>query len=573
MYSLPAARGSELTMVDRVIGAAEPPVPTSPGFPVDRGGPGDSIPAGRILAGRVRVLGPAGSTPEGPLYHAEYLNGLAVEVVILRSDGVAPEGVASELSRRERFDQAKQIKHPNVAAVHEVGDTDDGSVYVVLERLVGEPLSNLLASGHLLTHLEVLDLALQTAAGLQAAHGAGFVHGNLSPHATLVTKAADGQSQVKLIGFTLEPAFRRPGAKQLPIPEASAGYASPERLIGHPPDERSDVFSLGAVLHRLLTGKAPNPGRVDRSAPKFARPVLHTALRRDPDRRFQTISELHEALKRLAPVAATEPERAILHRGLLAGAVSVGLALVTGAIYLLSGSNWRVTGGERLGLADTTGRAGAEADSPFTRGARAPAPSRQDAARNGRADRDRSPTGASGDPARRAARPQSAPLGPDAPTPAALERPRNRQTEDSPATPDVLGYMGEPASSLMPSVPPDTPDAPEARQARATPPTRPTADPRPRAELERNQALRLSIGDVLRLELAQDVAEIRPGVLLVALTPAAMDASTIMYHLQRLYLAYSAATEHRSEVALELRRGRELYGWFTRDGLREASSD
>jgi hypothetical protein len=77
----------------------------------------------------------------------------------------------------------------------------------------------------------------------------------------------------------------------------------------------------------------------------------------------------------------------------------------------------------------------------------------------------------------------------------------------------------------------------------------------------------------LRLELAQDVAEIRPGVLLVALTPAAMDASTIMYHLQRLYLAYSAATEHRSEVALELRRGRELYGWFTRDGLREASSD
>jgi serine/threonine protein kinase len=537
-------------MVHRVIGAADPPVPTSPGLPVDQGGPGDSIPAGRILAGRVRVLGRSGSTPEGPLYDAEYLNGLAVEVVILRSEGVAPE-----LSRRERFDQAKQIKHPNVAAVYEVGDADDGSVYVVLERLIGEPLSNLLASGHLFTHLEALDLALQAAAGLRAAHRAGFVHGNLSPQTIFVTRAADGQSQVKLIGFTLEPAFRPPGDR-LPIPEGSAGYACPERLIGHPPDERSDVFSLGAVLHHLLTGMPPDEDRVDRSVPKFARTVLDTALAREPDRRFQTIAQLDEALKRLAPVVATEPERAILHRGLLVGAVGVGLALVTGGILLLPGSSWRATSEERPALADTTDPAGAEADSPLTREARAPAPSRQDAARNSRVDRDRSPAGASGDPARRATRP-----------------PQNRQTEDAPATPDVLGYVGEPASSSVSNVSPDTTDAPETRRARATPPTRATADPRPRAELELDQALRLSIGDILRVGLAQNVAEIRPGVLLVALTPAAMDAPNVLYHLQRLYLAYSAATEHRTGVALELRYGRELYGWFTRDGLRQASSD
>jgi serine/threonine protein kinase len=547
-------------MVYRVIGATDSPVPTSPGPPVDRGGPGDSIPVGRILAGRVRVLGRSGATPEGPLYHAEYLNGLAVDVVILRSEGVGPE-----LSRRERFDQATQIKHPNVAAVYEVGDTDDGSVYVVLERLIGEPLSNLLDSGHPLTHLEILDLALQTAAGLQAAHRAGFVHGNLSPHTILVTKPADGQSQVKVIGFTLEPAFRQPGAR-FPVPEASAGYACPERLFGDQPDERSDVFSLGAVLHHLLAGMPPDSGRVDRSVPKFARAVLDTALKRDPDQRFQTISQLHEALKRLAPVVATKPERTILHRGILAGAVGAGLALVTGGILLLPGSSWRATSAARPAVADTTDPTSAKADSTLARGARAPTPSRQDAARNSRADRDRSPAGASGDPARPATRPQSGPPRLEAPTPAALEKPRNRQTEDAAETPDVLGYVGEPVSASAPNDSPDPASAPNDFPDTAD------ADPRPRAELELDQALRLSIGDVLRLGLAQDVAEIRPGVLLVALTPDAMGAPTVMFHLQRMYLAYSAATAQRSGVAIELRHGRKLYGWFTRDGLRLAGS-
>jgi hypothetical protein len=83
-----------------------------------------------------------GSTPEGPLYHAEYPNGVEVALVVLRSDGVGggPSG-------RERFGRATQIQHPNVAAVYEVGRMEDGSVYVLLEQLAGEPLSNRLAAG------------------------------------------------------------------------------------------------------------------------------------------------------------------------------------------------------------------------------------------------------------------------------------------------------------------------------------------------------------------------------------------------------------------------------------------
>jgi hypothetical protein len=78
---------------------------------------------------------------------------------------------------------------------------------------------------------------------------------------------------------------------------------------------------------------------------------------------------------------------------------------------------------------------------------------------------------------------------------------------------------------------------------------------------------------MMRLGLAEEFAEIRPGLLMVSLTPAAMQAASVMYNLQRLYLAYSAATGHLDEVALELRHGDDIYGWFTRHGLTQASPE
>ncbi|MBA3317252.1 MAG: protein kinase [Gemmatimonadales bacterium] len=653
-------------MVHRDITVGDAAVPTSPSAPADQGGPGDSI-CGRILARGLCVLDRLSSTAEGPVYQAKYPNGVEVALVVLRS-----EAVGGEHFRQERIARATQIQHPNVVSVYEVAEMGDGSVYVVLEQPVGEPLSNLLTAGHVFALPEALDLALQAAAGLQAAHRAGFVHGNLSPHTILLTPGAHEQSQVKLFGFTLDPAFRQRGG-ELPISEGpSAGYASPERLVGHAPEERSDVFSLGAVLHHLLTGMPPHQGGVDISVPKAARAVLEIALTPAPAGRFQTMSELEEALKRLASVAA-KPRKAMIHRPLLIGALGAGLALVTGGIWLLPGSKWRATTEQRpILVAGTTDLEGAEPGPPTTLGAppapaparsSAPAPpaARQDAPRTlySPADSARSPAGASANPAPRATRPQSAPAtladaetdrsietgmvatpppeeppplpthptpaerlvpmeqanqeierklspdlplapqskgrkpdnvlsddqavyplgGPprprstDAPAPAAVEKLDNRQTEESLATAEALGYVGEPAPSSVPNLPPDRTLAPEARQAEAPPPIRTTADPRPRADLERNLDLRQSIKDVMRLGIAEDVAEIRPGVLLVSVTPARMHGPSVMYNLQRLYIAYSAATNYRDEVALELRHGRDLYGLFTRDGLTQVRSE
>lgn len=91
--------------------------------------------------------------------------------------------------------------------------------------------------------------------------------------------------------------------------------------------------------------------------------------------------------------------------------------------------------------------------------------------------------------------------------------------------------------------------------------------------LDQDPPLRLAIGDVTRVGLAERVVETRLGLLVVDLAPNGMGVPSASYNLQRLYLAYSAATEQQDTVAIELRREGKVYGWFTRAGLRYASGD
>ncbi len=241
---------------------------------------------GRILRGGIRVRERLGDTPLVSHYRAEYPTGLEVAVLIL--------GSSAELALRlPSLQPAIQIQHPNVAAIHDLNETHDGLVYAVAERLTGEFLSVTLVLRGALPLQEALDLCLQAAAGLQAAHDLGWVHGSLSPYTILLARTVGGRPLVKLIGFAHEFPLRQSEAE---LPIEWAGYASPERIAGHPPDERSDVFSLGAVLHHLLTGAPPTPGSRRGRVPKAMRAVLNRALAPSPARRFQTIAEFAAAL-------------------------------------------------------------------------------------------------------------------------------------------------------------------------------------------------------------------------------------------------------------------------------------
>ena len=218
---------------------------------------------------------------------------------------------------------ASALNHPNVCVIYEVGETTDGRLYIAMEVLVGSPLDELLASKRLDVGATV-ELAIQLADALAAAHERGIVHRDLKPANIHVGE----RGQAKILDFGL--------AKRLADPEAEANqatmtqqtmagqvigtpnYMSPEQVLGRSADadHRSDIFSLGIVIYEMLAGKNPFAGTslgdvfnkilnavpaslLDQNpdvSPALERVVLK-CLEKTPESRYETPSHLLDALK------------------------------------------------------------------------------------------------------------------------------------------------------------------------------------------------------------------------------------------------------------------------------------
>jgi D-alanyl-D-alanine dipeptidase len=317
---------------------------------------------GRTLRAGIRVREKLGETPVGPLYRAEYPTGLEVAVLVL---GSATDDRTALAFVREPFRLAIQIQHPNVAAIHELSETHDGLVYAVVECLGGELLSETLARRGALPLQEALDLCLQAAAGLQAAHTVGWVHGNLSPDTMLLTKTDAGRPLVKLIGFSQESLVRHTGSGPSVAPDLSVEYASPERIAGDPPDERSDVFSLGAVLQHVVTGRPPALASEGDRVPNAIRAVVNRALAPSPAERFQTVAEFVAALvpPKEAARVLPKPAKALGTRALVIGAAAAVLVAVTSGVWLLRGEQRPPAGALTRALQESGSVAVVEPDS------------------------------------------------------------------------------------------------------------------------------------------------------------------------------------------------------------------
>jgi hypothetical protein len=258
------------------------------------------------------------------------------------------------------------------------------------------------------------------------------------------------------------------------------------------------------------------------------------------------MSELREALEALAVAAAT-PAGAVVYRRILSRATMAGLVLVVGGVLL--GLVWRSVEQIRTPAIAPPAAPAAAADSA------------------GRTEPRRSTVAGETATAPRARR--------AAPRPVNADAPREQPTEERNDTPEAAGYVAQSPDSGM------SPDTAGRTGARTSPPVGPRPAPvssrkprgRPLGELEQSPALRFAIGDVTRVGLVENVVEAQPGLLIVNLAPNGMDVPSSTYNLQRLYLAYSAATTHPDTVTLQLRRDGRVYGWFTRGGMIYASPD
>lgn len=273
---------------------------------------------------------------------------------------VLPEYFASNPDRLRRFEQearaAAALNHPNILAVYDVG-SNYGSPYLVTELLEGESLRSALRHGAMPVRKGV-DIAVQVARGLAAAHQKGIIHRDLKPENLFLTK--DGRA--KILDFGL--------AKMAPISAAAVGqmstatvqsdagmmlgtvgYISPEQLRGTEADNRSDIFAFGVVVYELLTGKRafakdssaetlsailkeePSPiSQFVPTAPPGLQRVVQRCLEKQPEQRFQSASDLAFALEALSdseivPIAASSN---------MPGSRRVWIATAIAAVLLLA---------------------------------------------------------------------------------------------------------------------------------------------------------------------------------------------------------------------------------------------
>jgi eukaryotic-like serine/threonine-protein kinase len=274
--------------------------------------------------GAYKVLDLVGSGGMGEVYRARDTR-LKRDVAIK----VLPREFAADRERLRRFEQearsAAALNHPNIVSVHDMG-TADGSPYIVSEMLEGQNLREVLRQGPVPAR-KVLDYALQAARGLAAAHDAGIVHRDLKPENLFVTK--DGQ--LKILDFGLAKLTRWEGggadsstAEAVPGTEAgtvfgTVGYMSPEQVRGQNADHRSDIFSFGAILYELFSGKRAftgdssadtmsailhqDPPELTTVTPPVNPMVDHTirhCLEKNPLERFQSAHDLEFQLRMAA---------------------------------------------------------------------------------------------------------------------------------------------------------------------------------------------------------------------------------------------------------------------------------
>lgn len=266
---------------------------------------------GLILDNRYKIISKIGVGGMADVFKGEdTLLGRPVAVKILHSNFAGDDDFVARFKREAQA--AGILSHPNIVSMYDVG-FDQGYHYIVMEYIEGETLKEYITRHERISIDNAVKFTIAIAEGLEHAHAMGIVHCDIKPHNVLITK----QGRIKVTDFGIARAMNA-GTTMMYTNSimGSAHYLSPEQASGKPVNGSTDIYSLGAVLYEMLTGRVPYEGetpisvalkhvrerlipptRYNPSIPTLLEAAVIKALAKRPEDRFSNITEMIAALR------------------------------------------------------------------------------------------------------------------------------------------------------------------------------------------------------------------------------------------------------------------------------------